>query len=365
MIIKGLCSFFIVSLFIIFSACSSDSSVYGNGDDSVDIDWGAEQEDRIPQKRPDDAGSPGKPPPRQDENGVPDDEDHTYDDGDFYNDNDPPVVSLYETEPDVSECYAGKISSAEKQKVLIRINFIRSLHDLPPVTYEEDDDIYTSECALLIAANKKLDHNPSDSWSCYSKEGRTGCQKSNIYIRYGMISQLKSESIVDAFMTDEGVPTLGHRRWFLDPWLKHISFGRVDDFYQQVVGSAIKVNNDDNDGPIISENDIPFVAYPFESYPKELYNDNVMMSFTLINDKNNKWQNSSVNFSSAAIVVKDPSNTVLKISGVANDNDGYGVPNNLRWFAEGVENNVRYDVVITNVLVNSVSRNYSYWFKLE
>jgi hypothetical protein len=55
----------------------------------------------------------------------------------------------------------------------------------------------------------------------------------------------------------------------------------------------------------------------------------------------------------------------MKISGMKFDNDGYGVPNNIRWFAEGIKSGVKYNVVITNVKVNTTFKNYSYWFELK
>ncbi|HDT11404.1 MAG TPA: CAP domain-containing protein, partial [bacterium] len=349
--------------FLIFSACDSSDSVYGDGDSFADIDDQNRVNDRDPQERPDDYSGPGGGGITYDDNyeqndtAKPDEEevDEVENDDDF--------TELYNVEPDVAKCFPGEVSGFEKNKVLTRVNYLRGLHNLPPVSYSFDDDVYTQECSLMIAANKKLDHFPDETWKCYSNEGEDGCGKSNIYIRFGMISDLENKSIVDAFMTDEGVPDLGHRRWLIDPWLAHISFGRVDDYSQQVVGSAIKVNNEEQQN--ITNKDIVFVAYPFEIYPEELYNDEVMMSFTLIVDKVDKWKNSNVKFSGTAVAVKNPSNKIMKIKNLAYDNQGFGVPNNLRWYVEGIEKDVRYDVVVTNVLVNDVSRDYAYWFELK
>jgi len=358
-------SFFLIS----FLSCSSDDSVYTGDGNVVDLDEQEWENDRDSQERPDVPGPGGGGIKYDKDNENSDDlevDDENPDEVNIIPDdsNDEENKDLYEKEPDVSKCSSGEVSNYEKSKVLARVNYIRSLHNLKPVTYNYDDDKYTAQCSLIIAANKKLDHFPDSSWKCYSADGREGCSKSNIYIRFGMINQLESESVVDAFMTDEGVPSLGHRRWLIDPWLDHISFGRVDDYSSQTVGSAIKVNNDGKEQNI-SDSDINFVAYPFESYPAELYNDEVMMSFTLISNRNVKWSNNNVKFSGAAVSIKDPSNNVMKINGIFFDNDGYGVPNNLRWFVSGIKKNVRYDVVITNVIVNSVSKDYSYWFELK
>jgi hypothetical protein len=352
-------------LFIQITGCNSDDSIYKGDGTVVDMDNEGWVNDRDPQERPEDYVGPGGGGITYDEYYETNDENVSEDDDIITDDNDSGEEDkeLYKTAPDVAKCQAGEISDYEKNKVLVRVNYIRGLHKLPPVSYSNNDDIYTSECSLMIAANKKLDHYPETNWKCYTDEGSEGCGKSNIYIRFGMISDLKSESIVDAFMTDEGVPSLGHRRWLIDPWLDHISFGRVDDENGQIVGAAIKVNNETEQS--IANKDIYLVAYPYEIYPAELYNDEVMMSFTLISDRNNKWNNNKVLFSGAAVAVKDPSNNVLKIKGLSHDNQGYGVPNNIRWFVEGIEKNVRYDVVVTNVIVNSVPKDYTYWFELK
>lgn len=271
---------------------------------------------------------------------------------------------IYSSEPDVGKCIGGEISSYEKEKVLERVNYIRSLHNLPPVLYKEDDDIYTEQCALVIAANEELSHTPGKDWTCYSEDAYTGCNKSNIFIQWGNDNlSFKSTAVIDAFMTDEGVDTLGHRRWILDPWLAHISFGRADDYSSKITGAALKVINTEQQD--ISGSSIDFVAYPYEYYPAGLYNENVMMSFSVISDRMSKWNNSKVDMLTSAVSILDPDNKLLKITGKVFDNDGYGVPNNLRWFAESIEPGVRYNVSITGVIVNGIPKTYNYWFELK
>jgi len=272
--------------------------------------------------------------------------------------------AIYTEEPTVDSCESGSVSSTEKEKVLQRVNYIRSLHDLLPVVYEDDDDVYTAECSLVIAANKKLDHHPDSSWDCFTEDAHTGCSNSNIYIYSGGNPlSVSSENIINAYMTDIGVDILGHRRWLIDPWLAHVSFARVDDVQNKVLGSAIKVINDEQQD--ISGSDIEFVAYPYEYYPKELFNSDVQMSFTVVEDTTSKWQNDDVDFLTVAIAVTDPDNKKLTISGKAYDNDGYGVPNIIRWKVDSAQEGVKYNVVISNVRVNNIAKNYSYWFELK
>lgn len=283
---------------------------------------------------------------------------------------------IYALEPDVAKCTSGIPSDSEKLKVLNRINYLRAIHKLKPVQYNDTYDEMTGECALVIAANKNLSHTPDKSWKCWSQVAYDGCYSSNIGLATATnydLSATDSAEIVDGFMTEENeVPptTLGHRRWLIDPWLATIAFGRAD--YSDgsghfVLGSAIRVINrdDPNDQQDISDTDIKFVAYPFENYPQELYNDNVMMSFTVISDRNSKINNgTNVDFASATIAIIDPGNKTMKVKGIEWDNQYYGVPNNLRWYTEGIKPNVKYNVTI-KAQVNNNSESYQYWFELK
>lgn len=363
----------------VFAGCGGSSDdVYDYSEVSDDYSETSDN-DVTAQERPDEAPGPGgaagnEPGTSGGSSGNGDtssDEDisdsgDTADDSDTSSDTGSDTGEIYASFPEVDRCIPGDPSEHEKQKVLDRLNYIRSLHGLGPVFYDSKDDIYTAECSVLIAANKALSHTPDNSWECYSENAYTGCNSSNIFVTWGNhdLSGFDSADIVDAFMTDEDVDTLGHRRWFIDPWLAHISFGRADDYDNFVVGSAIRVINEDEQD--ISKSGLEFVAYPFENYPKKLYNDNVMMSFSVIRDASYKWNNGkNINLASAAIAIIGPDNKALKVKNILFDTDGYGVPNNLRWFAEGVQPNVKYNVTVTNIIIDNVSREFQYWFELK
>ncbi|HSW60439.1 MAG TPA: CAP domain-containing protein, partial [bacterium] len=315
---------FTVAVFVSFACDTGKDGIYG--DDTLN-DSNAAVDDEITEymERPDSDNNPGGGGTKTDTDTFVIQDDEKNDDIDMPDSNDETPdetdEGIYSTEPSIGKCESGWVTKSEKELVLERLNYIRSLHDLPPVFYEEDDDTLTAECSLIIAANKQLSHTPDSSWKCFSADAYSGCNKSNIFIQWGGDPlAFPSRSVVDAFMTDENVESLGHRRWFIDPWLSHISFGRVDDTVNKVLGSAIKVINDTEQS--IASSSIEYVAYPYEYYPAELYNDNVMLSFTLIYDRNNKWTNNKISFASSAIAITDPSNKTMKISGMKFDNDG-------------------------------------------
>ena len=73
-----------------------------------------------------------------------------------------------------------------------------------------------------------------------------------------------------------------------------------------------------------------------------------------------------MNFASASIAItSETENKVYQIKDLQFDNEGYGVPNNLRWRTSGIRTGVKYNVVIHNVIINNYSQDYSYWFQLD
>lgn len=278
--------------------------------------------------------------------------------------------ALYETLPDVARCNPGVLKQEEKTKVLGKLNQIRRLHGLNPVEYEPRDDQLTAKAALIIAANATLSHFPDKSFKCWSKEGEAGSSTSNLHISYyGGAAELdESESFVVGWLIDEGVESLGHRRWLLDPFLKTISFGRVDgkplvpSQWDSVSGAAVKVIHEER--AELSDQKADFVAYPHGDYPPELFSIGWYLSFSALADKEDPWGNRDVDYAAAKIEVQDEAGKRLKVSGVKHDNSGFGLPNFLQWKVEGLRPEQRYQVKISGVKRAGKVRDYAYWFKI-
>lgn len=402
---------FLVLSAAVFAGCSDgkSGSVYGSVDYDEEEGTSSEVSDSDTGKneRPDEAPRPGggvgndngnpngSSGGTDDEQDLPD-EDETSDDGGETDDSDGGNTDtddentekpdenggeeegIYALEPDVAECTSGIPSDKDKLKVLNRLNELRAIHGLPAVVYNTEGDEITAECSLIIAANNieggslQLSHEPPKSWDCWSQEAYDGCHSSNIHVSWAKnqdISKTDSASIVDGFMIDKNVDSIGHRRWFLDPWLGHISFGRAD--YTDgkgtfVIGAAVKVVHDDK--PNVSDLKIDFVAYPFENYPKELYpGSNIRMSFSVLKDKSNKFNNASgISFGGVAVAIIDStSNKTIAVSGLQTDTEGIGIPNNVSWLASGIEYNKKYNVTVRNIVIDNVSYDYQYWFELK
>jgi hypothetical protein len=280
---------------------------------------------------------------------------------------------FYDIVPDLNSCQEGKLKEVEKQKVLTKVNAIRAIHGLKPVTYNYSKDIDVQKSALITTANEMLSHQPPSDWKCYSQEGAVGSEKSNLHIRWYYGSSYKST--VDAilnWMIDMNVDVCGHRRWILDPFVKFIAFGRVDGPSTKnpqfgVTAASIYVIDDNKQN--LSEWTDDFIAYPFHNYPSELIynsqNNYWHFHFTAVFNKNNWWDNSNVSFSDAVLEIKDEDGHNMPFTNVTPNNSGYGVPNMLRFDLTNLQKDIRYNVSIKNVKYKSKTKDYSYWFKVS
>lgn len=272
------------------------------------------------------------------------------------------LANLYDCPPSVDDCYEGKLVNAEKMKALDRLNFFRQLHGLPEVTYNPNMDEAVQKSALIAVANSTLTHFPPTSASCYSTQGDTACQKSNLH--WGRQNSVwSSAASIDGWINEKNSASIGHRRWFLCPFLKSVSFGRVDkiaDNGQYLIGTTMYVW--DFNGP--TDANVEFVACPFHDYPVSAFDTGLILSFSVLADKSGLWSNSNINYSSTTIKVLDDSQNSYTVNNIKFDNDGYGTPNNIEWKTAGLQYNVKYTVKINNVIVKGQTKNYEYWFKI-
>jgi len=309
---------------------------------------------------------------------------------------------IYDKVPNLEKGEIGVLSNKEKQDALNEVNAIRKLHKLPLITYDISHQLHMDKAALIIAGNGRLTHVPAVTDKFYSKEGGWGCYNGNLFLEKHTILSFKktnvkledlnlnktlktlnpkiatAKEIVDAFLIDEQVATLGHRRWILNPFLSSTTFGRVDGFskeskYHFVTAAALKVieyykNNISNN---LNNRELPdFVAYPFENYPFKLFKRYWYMSFSVIQDKKSFWNNKKVDFSNAIISIRDEVGNNIETFNIRYNNYPMGIPNCLQWKAKNIALNKTYHVTISHVLIsgeniNLTFKTYNYWFKLQ
>lgn len=275
-----------------------------------------------------------------------------------------PAGGFYDRDPIIASCDAGQLKAAEKQRALNTINAIRALHGLKAVTYDGASDLHTSKSALIGVANRQLSHTPPTGWFCYTPEGASGSANSNLFLRWASTrSDIATEDGIESLLIDDGVETLGHRRWFLHQFLSQIAFGRVDGkpFAHTNWATAMSVRVIGYPDQSLADSTQEFVAYPVGNYPARYFKHGWYMSFAVLADKRGTFFNTqpAIDYSPASILVQDATGKVLPIGGIKVDFQGYGLPNSLQWIATGTEYGKTYTVKIFKVRVpKSMTNTY-------
>lgn len=274
--------------------------------------------------------------------------------------------------PDLQNCVEGSITEEEKQIVLDRVNEIRALHGLKPVTYDNSGDEQCQLGALISAANRALSHFPPEQWDCWTQEGYTGNETSNLFLGFGPSSFVsKSEDHVVGWLIDEnaGDDNVGHRRSIINPFLQKIAFGRVDgpmDGNMNMIISASNLKYQEWVGGSVNEMTKDYVAYPEGNYPKDFFSKSYFLSFHLIKNKDFVFGNQNVDYSNTQITVVDENGNSMQIAEQAHDNVGWGsLPNCLRWRMPGMQDDIEYTVTLEGIRFNNQDvETIEYTFKL-
>jgi hypothetical protein len=280
-------------------------------------------------------------------------------------------IAIWSSEPDVGACVSGSLTPEYQQRIVGRLNQLRLLHELPLVTIGATDREATQEAALLAVANAELTHHPSTDAFCYSADAGQASADSLLFLTAG--NQVGNIRDPDRFfvdwLLDVDVPSLGHRRWLLDPFLSEVTFGLVQgtphvDFpYKPVVGAALDVVGGADVDLGWWPND--FVAYPYGLYPAEFVDDGWLFSFSVIADHTTRLGSvDKVSFEGASVEITDDAGGALGVRDIFGAYDLTGVPNALSFRVDGVKLGVSYDVKVAGVTVDGEPREYEYDFLL-
>lgn len=280
------------------------------------------------------------------------------------------IAQAYVQPANIKNCKPAKMTDTERKKALDEVNEIREKHGLQPVSYNLENDKYTANAALVMVANRTIGHYPSKSLKCYTNEAAIGSKESNLHITAGSSPALVEENfpkaVIDGLLIDEGVKSLGHRAWLLNPFLRSISFGRATDIEDGYVdGAAVYVQ--DVHAQVDTSED--YVAYPHGQYQKAWFKHGWYMSFSAFFDKTDLWKNKNVDYSKVKIRITDSQGKSLPVKQIAKQDKHYkgasaGLPNLLQWQVNGTKDHERYQVSIENVLVDGKVRNYRYGFEI-
>lgn len=269
---------------------------------------------------------------------------------------------LYASRPNVNACRPGSLSQRAKDRALTAHNRIRALHGLAPVKYSTLYDRSVQEAALIQAANGYPGHYPSSSSRCYTTIGAEGSRHSNLsastWNGRGRDDDPAKEMIEwtnDAF-NRALVAAAGHRRWVLDPFTTYMSYGQVD-------GHAVQRTKDfDLEPSMTSFITVDYVAFPYRTYPAVFMEDDPPWSFSVVENKTDRWKNKHPYFQLATVTVTRVSDgTRMPVGKLYMDTKGYGIPNFLSWQVKGWEYDTPYQITIRNVAMQTKRlRSYSY-----
>ena len=244
----------------------------------------------------------------------------------------------------VAACAAGDTTLAYKTAVVRMANYLRAMSGLPGnLTLNASWSIKAQQAALIMSANSTLSHTPPSSFACYSAAGAEAAGRSNLALGASALGGYFSA--MDLYMSDNGVPSLGHRRWIIYPPQAEMGTGDTSNTNSLWVLGPFGARPATPNG----------VAWPPAGFvPYTLAPSSMTWSFSM----------DGANFASTTASVTKVGGAVVPIS-VTVTPSGYGdetiafIPVGGAWPYE-VSGDTSFDVQVRNVIVGAVSRNFSY-----
>lgn len=268
---------------------------------------------------------------------------------------------LYAIAPDPDFCETGELSQAAKDRQLETVNRIRALHGLAAVSYSEAYDEAAQEAALIQHANNYLSHFPAPGDACFTEAGAEASGSGNLTGGQRIIDPAEDMiGHVDDARNLSLVEAAGHRRSTLNPFEAYTAYGQVEG------RSTQKVFSFDLEPEVQPLVEVDYVAFPYGDYPFLFLSTDPAFptpwSFTVIEDKQERWGNRHDYFSGAEIAVTRLSDGAeLAITSRYSDTEGFGVPNFLSWQVPDWEYDTRYRVEISDVsMASGAVRDFSY-----
>ncbi|HTI71420.1 MAG TPA: CAP domain-containing protein [Candidatus Limnocylindria bacterium] len=252
---------------------------------------------------------------------------------------------------DVAAGNAGTTSDAFKDAVIRRVNFFRALAGVPTtVAWDAVYNRKAQKAALMMSANRALNHFPPANWIDYSDEGAEAAHNSNLSL--GVLGP----AAINSYMLDPGAnnSAAGHRRWILYPNTQRMGTGDVPATGSLLSANALWVI--DATAPTTR----PATRDTFIQWPPPGY-----LPYTLIPGR---WSFAVPNadFSSASVIMTragQPLNTTLEPLAT-----GFG-DNTLVWIPTGLNpnandhpnptNDLDYRVIVQGVKIGGQTRSFT------
>ena len=258
----------------------------------------------------------------------------------------------------VTPCNGGATASAYQNATFERVNVFRTLAGLPGNvgafgSPQQPDD---QAAALMMVANKMLNHTPPPGWTCYTPAGNDGASHSNLTLGNGF--NYNGATAIEGYMDDSGSGNsfVGHRRWILYPAQVNMATGDVD---ATAATAGYSANALWVVGPFGTRAATPNgTPWPPNGY----------LPWQLLPSSSNRWSLSfpGASFASAAVTMTKNGSPVTAtiVENGAHDNLGYA-DNTLVWQPVGVSyaqptQDVLYHVAITGITGSGAPTSVSY-----
>lgn len=245
---------------------------------------------------------------------------------------------------DVSSCRPGNSSAGSRTATLRAINFARSLAGLAPVTFSAALDDRSQRTALMMSANRRLDHNPPSSWKCWTRTGADNAGRSNLALAY---PSLTSAGVVRMYLDEPGASNtaVGHRRWLLNPFSTQMGSGSTK------TANAITVI-----GPTSTTRPNPaYVSWPTAGW------------FPTTLEPDGRWSlsagNKRTNFSRASVRVYR-NGTLLRTSRHAVHN-GYAQPTLVWEMPDSAARSGSFHVVVKGIRIGRKARRHTWSYDVS
>ncbi len=150
-------------------------------------------------------------------------------------------------------CDPGTVPDQITEKILMRLQYFRKAAGLNNVIEENaTKSTKSQQAALMMHANTTLNHNPPESWKCFTNAGKEAAGNA-------LLTSTKNSAAIDSYIRDHGNENypVGHRRWLLWPRLQEIGIGNTSGY------NALWVLG--NPGAIPEDNP-EFIAWPPKGY---------------------------------------------------------------------------------------------------
>ncbi|HVF78346.1 MAG TPA: CAP domain-containing protein [Solirubrobacteraceae bacterium] len=109
----------------------------------------------------------------------------------------------------IAGCVVGTESPQSLADSLGALNTIRDFAGLGPATFDPVLNRNALAAALMMHANRRLEHATDPTWSCFTEAGREGARTSNLSFERG------AEGMLGDILYDQ--PEVGHRHALLNP----------------------------------------------------------------------------------------------------------------------------------------------------